>query len=128
MNYAFNIKLDHADFLPTTRAGVDYQLHYSFKLISLPAQTEEPADATHGIIKVGISDVLCHTWQIKGDDLRKVLYEYARQHVIKLAEDGRLGGTSVIELRSDTSPQICPFEPSHVQMELDTPFRVLRRK
>lgn len=128
MNKAYDIKLDYDSLLPTTRAAVDYQIHYSYDPISLACQAEEPADTLHGIMKVGITDVLCHTWQIKGEDLKKVLYEHARQHVIKLAEEGRLRDTSTIELRSDTAPKKCPFDPSRIQMEFGTLFRVARRK
>lgn len=127
MNNAYDIKLDYDGLLPKTRATVDYQLHYSYNTVSLEVQAEELAETEHGIVKVGISDVLCHIWQITADDLKKVLYEYARQHVVKLAEEGRLGGTSTLELKSGTAPTKCPFDPSRITLAFDTVFRVVRR-
>ncbi len=128
MNNAYDVKLDYDGLLPTTRAGVDYQLHYSYKQISLEGQAEEPAESQHGIVIVGITDVLAIQWRIKGDDLKKVLYEHARQHMLKLAEEGRLGGTSTLDLKSDTAPKICPFDSSQIKLEYNTYFRVVRRK
>lgn len=128
MNNAYDIRLDYDGFLPTTRAGVDYQLHYSYRPTSRVGQAEEPAETLDGIVKVGISDVLCLAWQIKGDDLKKVLYQYARQHIIKLALEGRLGGDSTFELKSDTAPKQCPFDSSRIQMEFNTFFQIVRRK
>lgn len=123
MNNAYEIKLFDGGLLSKTHARECYQMHYSYKPISSGGKAEGQADTKGGIVIACISDnVLRNVWQIKGDDMEKVLHEFAKRHVIKLAKEGKLGGTSKCELKSDTAPKKCPFDSSRIQMEFDTWF------
>lgn len=121
MNNAYEIKLFDGGLLPKTHASECYQMHYSYRPISSGGQ----ADIQDGRVIACISEnVLRHFWRIKGEAVEKVLYECARQHVIQLAGEGKLGGTATYELKSDTAPEKCPFDSSRIQMEFDTWFHV----
>jgi hypothetical protein len=122
MSEPVTVTLTRDRVLPVTRDGVDYELDYSFG----PAHLVGAPDATHGTgtVSVGISRTLSSIWNLDGELLRRVLYEYAKRHVLAKAEEAALGGRSEIQLTSASAPKSCPFDPSRVRPVFNQPLGV----
>lgn len=117
-------------WLPITRDGLDYELHYDFVPSRFIGKPDEACETKSGLVHVGISGTLCAMWKFDRDShhgsLRLVLFEYAQRHVRAKAEEGALGGRSEIQLTSYTAPSSCPFDPTRIRLIFNEPveFRV----
>jgi hypothetical protein len=94
MSSSVTVTFTQGQWLPVTRDGLDYQVHYSYVSSDLVGQPEEEATTKSGTVLVGISRTLSSVWNLTGEDLQRVLFEYAKRHIAAKAEEGSLGGQS----------------------------------
>lgn len=121
MSETVTVTFTNDEWLPVMRDGFDYQLCYSYVPSDLVGQPEEAAETRHGTVLVGISRTLSSIWGLEREDLRKVLFEYAKRHVKDKAEEDSLGGRSEVQLTTASAPKRRPFDPARIQLQFDTP-------
>jgi len=121
MKDSVGITFTQYQLLPRTRDGYDYQLDYSYVPSDLVGQPEEASETRDGTVVVGVSGTLATCWRLGREDLKKVLFEYAKRHIRAKAEEGSLGGRSEIQLTTANAAKRCPFDPARVQLEIGTP-------
>jgi hypothetical protein len=122
MGESVTVTLTGDRVLPDTRDGIDYELYYNFVATRLAGEPDEAQRTGRGSVSVGISRTLSSMWDLRGEALRRVLYEYAKRHVEAKAEEDALGGSSEIQLTSGTAPESCPFDPARVRLVFNQPL------
>ena len=111
-------------FLPTTRTSVDYLIHYCFVPTEFVDTPEQELKTQSGSVLVGISYPLLSVWHLEEEDLKKVLFEYAKRHTIEKAEEKALGGDSNLDLTTYNFPQVCPYNPQRIKIGFNHPLIV----
>lgn len=125
MDESYTITFHEDELLPKTRDGVDYQFVYSYVPTALIGQPEEEFNTKSSTILVGISGTLAASWNIKGDNLRKILFEVAKRHIKEKAEEKTLDGKSEIQLTTYNAPNRCPFNPDRINIDFEKPMNVI---
>ena len=97
---------------------------YSYVPTSLVGQPEEKSNTSYASIVVGISRTLEAIWNLSKDNLRKILFEYAKRHINARAVEKTLGGKSEIQLTTYSAPNQCPFDPDLINIDLKNPMQV----
>ncbi len=123
MSSSVTVTFTQDQWLPVTRDGLDYQVHYSYVSSDLVREPEDETETKSGTVLVGISRTLSSVWNLGGEALQKVLFEYAKRHVKAKAEEGSLGGHSELQLTTASAPRACPFNPARIKIELNKPLQ-----
>lgn len=110
--------------LQTTRAAVEYLFYYIFLPTEFIGTPEQESKTQNGSVLVSISYTLLSIWELEGENLRKVLFEYAKRHIIKKAEENALGGDSNLDLTSNVYPRECPYNPQRIVIEFNHPINI----
>jgi len=121
---AVSITLIRDELLGRTWSGWDYLVHYSYVPSQFVGTPEESAETNQGFVHLKFSRSLAAVWQYSEGELLKVFYEYAKRRIIAKAEEGDLGGSSKLELLTETAPPRRPFDPSRITVEFGKPFIV----
>ncbi len=116
MNKSIVVKFISDEWLPETRDGLDYQVRYTFVDSVFVDKPEEVLRTKQGHIIVGISGTLNSMWGLTRDDLRKVLFEYAKRHIGKMVSEGALVKQTEVQLTSVSAPSRCPFDPQRINI------------
>jgi hypothetical protein len=124
MTESYTIKFLKDEWLPLTRDGMDYCVVYSYVPTKLVGQPEEEFNTAKANIVVGISGTLESIWGLTKDNLRKVLFEYAKRRVTEKALEKTLGGHSEIQLATNSAPNLCPYDPSLINIDFTKPLQV----
>jgi hypothetical protein len=134
MDKSITVTFTHAEHLPTTHPGVDYRFNYSYVNSNLVGQPEEESSTKRRSIIIGISIPKCIEWGLNvgdglknaGDDLKKVLFEYAKEKIkIKVIEDS-LDIETNFQLTTSNSPQKkCPYDPKKIEYSLGKPLKFI---
>lgn len=124
MSKSYTIHFLKDEWLPVTRDGIDYRVSYSYVPTSLVGQPEEKSNTSYASIVVGISRTLEAIWNLSKDNLRKILFEYAKRHINARAVEKTLGGKSEIQLTTYSAPNQCPFDPDLINIDLKNPMQV----
>jgi hypothetical protein len=123
MGSSVTVTFNQDQWLPVTRDGLDYQIHYSYVSSDLVGQPEEETETKSGTVLVGISRTLSSMWNLEGENLQRVLFEYAKRHIAAKAEEGSLGGHSELQLTTASAPGECPFNPARIHLDFNKPFQ-----
>jgi hypothetical protein len=117
MSTSTTITFLRVESLPSTRATVDYLIHYCFVPTKF-VTAEQESKTKNGSVLVSISYALLSNWSLGEEDLKKVLFEYAKRHIIEKAEEKALGRNSNLDLTTYNSPHECPYNPQRIEIEL----------
>ena len=85
---------------------------------------EESALSTHVPVFVKISRTLQNTWSIESSDLVKVLFEYAKRHLIEEVSIGAPLDEVRVDLNTSTVPIGCPYDPARIALDPGVTFEV----
>lgn len=102
-----------------TSSGLDgtvFLFPFAVRKIGTGASIDE---ITHHSVTVSISGTLRSMWGFERFDngdtgLVKVLFEYARNHIVSLVQDNNLSSKENIDLRTDTAPKKNPYSPEKI--------------
>ena len=117
-----NFRITFATPRDVTNPGQDgFQWEFPFTLVNTAfiGMPEEISKTEEHRVIVPISRNRLAGWQLKGDDLVRVLFEYGKRHVVDCVKADELP-TSEITIRYDeitpeSHPEMpCPFTPSAI--------------
>lgn len=124
MSKSITVRFNNDEWLPVTRDGRDYLLHFSYVDSKLFDKPEEEFYSKNGRIVIGISGTLQAIWGYQNANLRKVLFGYGKRHVENMISEGALVEQTEIQLTSTNAPQKCPFDPVRINLSFNKPFEV----
>ena len=104
---------------PLPKAGDYDEILFRFTVLD-PTRAGSPEETTltsHVTVSVTISRTLQATWSLQSSDLLKVLFEYAKRHLIQTASKGVPLADMRVDLNTSTAPTSCPYDPSRIAME-----------
>ena len=85
---------------------------------------EESALTTHVPVFVKISRTLQNTWSLQSTDLAKVLFEYAKRHLMEEVSRGAPLDDVRVDLNTSTVPTESPYDPARIAMDPSISFEV----
>lgn len=124
MSSSTTITFLSGEILPKTRATVDYSINYCFLPTKFVDTPEQESKTKFGRVLIGISYTLMSIWNLKEEDLTKVLFEYAKRYIIKKAGEKALGGDSNLDLTTNNTPKKCPYSPQRIKVGFNNPMIV----
>ena len=85
---------------------------------------EESTLTTQVPVFVKISRTLQNTWSLQSSDLVKVLFEYAKRHLMKEVSRGSPVAEVRVDLNTSTASSECPYDPARIAMDSGVNFEV----
>ena len=99
---------------------------FRFSLLDTPliGTPEESALTNQVPVFAKISRTLQNTWKLQLPDLAKVLFEYAKRHLMEQVSKGAPLDDVRVELSTSTAPAECPYDPTRISMDPGSNFEV----
>ena len=112
-------------WVKTDRDAYVYDLYYEISSIKRQGPHEKRQLELSGQIRVAISRTLTSIWNMVDDEqLRRVLYDIGRRHVIDRIEDETLTGHDEIELTTQNADEIPPIDPDNVGLDFENSIEI----
>lgn len=108
------------------KAGDYEEFLFRFSMVDAShiGSPEESALTTHATVFVKISRTLQNTWRLQMSDLVKVLFEYAKRHLMEELSRGAPVADGRVDLNTSTAPTDCPFDSAKIAMDPNLNFEV----
>ena len=102
------------------------ELIFPFRLIDseLIGSPEEKSRSTYHQISVVVTGSLVACWDLTDDQRLRVMYEYAKRHVVEKIREGTLGEFEEIDLHTRNVELPCPFDPDRIENPLNATVTV----
>jgi len=108
------IRFEEPNRIARFRPAIDIIFPYNVVNSNLIGAPEEKSSTQKFNLKVGISDSLVACWNLRSDDLIKVLFEYGKRYVVQQLKDKTLTSEQELWLTTNNYPTVCPFDPSRI--------------
>ncbi|MBC8491627.1 MAG: hypothetical protein H8D42_03615 [Candidatus Marinimicrobia bacterium] len=110
------IHFGKANLLETNYDASLIGINYSIVDSDLLGKPEEKSETKHYKILVYISRTLESMWMHYDEniDMKKVLYEYGKRHIVKKLKENTLANVETLWLMTNTHPNQCPFDSSRI--------------
>ena len=97
------------------------ELVFPFRLVDseLIGKPEEKSKSTYHQISVVVSGSLVACWNLTDDQRLRVMYEYAKRHVLEKIREGTLSEFEEIDLHTRNVELPCPFDPDRIENPMD---------
>lgn len=102
----------------------EFLFRFSLVDTTLIGTPEESALTTPVPVFVKISRTLQNTWRLQLPDLVKILFEYAKRHLMEQVSKGAPVDDARVDLNSSTAPAKCPYDSARVAMDPGSSFEV----
>lgn len=101
------------------------ELIFPFRLIDteLIGSPEEESRSTYHRISVVVTGSLVACWNLTDDQRLRVMFEYAKRHVVEKIREGTLGEFEEIDLHTRNVELPCPFDPDRIENPLNQNVR-----
>jgi hypothetical protein len=93
------------------------ELIFPFRLIDteLIGSPEEDSKISYHKISVVATRTLVACWDLNDDQRLRVMYEYAKRHVVEKIREGTLRESEEIDLHTKNVELPCPFDPGRIE-------------
>ena len=116
-----NVRITFGTPKDVTISGLRFEWEFPFTLVNTAfiGMPEEISKTEEHSVIVPISSTRLAEWQLKGDDLVRVLFEYGRRHVVDCVKTDELPPSEFMihynVITRASHPEIpCPFTPSAI--------------
>ncbi|MBW1924045.1 MAG: hypothetical protein JRJ35_11280 [Deltaproteobacteria bacterium] len=118
MNKTLYFKTPDSGIVPGRDA---IELIFPFRLIDteLIGSPEEERKSTDHQISVVVTGSLAACWDLNDDQRLRVMYEYAKRHVVEKIREGTLREFEEIDLHTRNVELPCPFDPDRIENPMD---------
>lgn len=108
------------------------ELIFPFRLIDsgLIGSPEEESKSTYHQISVVVTGSLVACWNLTDDQRLRVMYEYAKRHVVEKIREGTLSEFEEIDLHTRNVELPCPFDPDRIENPINAivPVEIAKKK
>lgn len=119
-----SVKFIDWSVIPSDIDGIEIVFSYNVFWIENEGKPEEKKVVKENLIKTGVSGSRAITWNFQiwqfnrphyYDNLAKILFEYAKRHIIKKIKEGTLKEIEQFMLLTTNSPAEIPFNPDKIE-------------
>ena len=117
-------------FFETTRRyptrGDFIEYIFTFRLVDteLIGSPEEMSRSSHHEITVVVSYSLSSSWNFTDDQQHRVMFEYAKRHIIQKIRDGTLRKSEELDLYTYNVELPCPFDPDRIENPINAEINI----
>lgn len=108
------LRFGNPNFIQSNRDATEYVFPFTVVDSSIIGAPEEKSETKEHHIIVSITGTLECCWGINQQDIKKVLFEYGKRHIIEKLKDGSLSDKEELWLSTGSHPTTCPFDPSRI--------------
>lgn len=113
---------DYQNVTNPERDGISYKFLFSRIQNNKKVQPDEKVALTQYKVVVNCSRTLSAVWNLKEENLLKVLYCFARDELSKKVDDGFSEREITIDLHTGNSSQDCPYDPAQIEFPNPDPY------
>lgn len=85
---------------------------------------DEISRSSYHEITVVVSGTLAFCWNFNDDQQHRVMFEYAKRHIIQKVRDGTLRRTEELDLHTRNVELPCPFDPDRIENPINAEVKI----
>jgi hypothetical protein len=111
---------------PCPLRGDFIEYRFPFRLVDtkLIGSPEEMSQSSRHEITVVVSYSLLSSWDFNDDQLHRVMFEYAKRHIIQKVRDGTLRKSEELDLYTYNVELPCPFDPDRIENPINAVVKI----